>query len=69
MKRKKGDKVKYIGDFDNCHAFVYKITKVWDNCSVLHYDLEMIDFPGLECGGYETIASVLYDEVEDYRGE
>ncbi len=60
---KSGDIVKYHGEHETCHGFIYKVTKVYDN---MWFDLELFGrFDPIDCI-YKTILSSQKHEIELY---
>ena len=59
-----GDKVNYLGEYEDCRGFEYKITKVYKNYFGFDkwYDLEAIKPDILT--HYETILSVLRQDIK-----
>ena len=60
---KLNDLVKYHGEHETCHGFIYKITKVYDNT---WFDLELLgEFDPIDCI-YKSILSAQTFEIEPY---
>jgi len=61
---KLGDIVKYHGEHETCHGFIYKVTKVYDN---QWFDLKLFGkFDPIHCI-YKKIHSAQRFEIEPYE--
>lgn len=58
---KEGDIIYYIGSYDRCHGFKYKITKVYHGG---YYDIELVDQNDWQKGAYTVIWSVNTSELK-----
>ncbi len=61
-----GDKVVYLGPFENCQKSEYKVIKVYQLFSSRFYDLEYFDLANYNIlsGAYKLIYSVPESEIK-----